>query len=96
MLEREGHLTIPYKAVREGVLNSLAHRSYRDVGGSVSIAIYDDRVEIENSGLFPPNWDVDKMKSEHESRPQNPLIANVLYKRKVFGKLGTWHRTDAF
>ena len=88
-LEREEHLTIPYKAIREGVLNSLAHRSYRDAGGSVSIAIYDNRVEIENPGSFPPNWDVEKMKSEHESKPQNPLIANVLYKRKV---LESWGR----
>ncbi|MCM1198206.1 MAG: putative DNA binding domain-containing protein, partial [Clostridium sp.] len=36
-LEREEHLTVPYKAIREGVLNSLAHRSYRDAGGSVGI-----------------------------------------------------------
>ena len=30
---REERLSIPYKALREGVLNSLAHRSYRDAGG---------------------------------------------------------------
>ena len=82
-LEREEHLTIPYKAIREGVLNSLTHRSYKEAGGSVGIAIYDDRVEIENPGTFPPDWDAEKMKSEHESKPQNPLLANVLYKRKV-------------
>ena len=29
------------------------------------------------------------MKSEHESKPQNPLLANVLYKRKV---LESWGR----
>lgn len=29
-LEREEHLTIPYKAIREGVVNALTHRSYRD------------------------------------------------------------------
>lgn len=88
-LEREEHLTIPYKAIREGVVNSLTHRSYKEAGGSVGIAIYDDRVEIENSGTFPPNWDAEKMKSEHESKPQNPLLANVLYKRKV---LESWGR----
>lgn len=51
-LEREERLSVPYKAVREGVLNSLAHRSYREAGGSVGIAIYDDRVEIEIPALF--------------------------------------------
>lgn len=88
-LEREEHLTIPYKAIREGVLNSLTHRSYKEAGGSVGIAIYDDRVEIENPGTFPPDWDAEKMRSEHESKPQNPLLANVLYKRKV---LESWGR----
>ena len=73
-LEREEHLTIPYKAIREGVVNSLCHRIYRTVGGSVGIAIYDDRVEIENP--------------EHCSEPQNPLIANVLYKRKLLENWG--------
>ena len=86
---REERLSIPYKALREGVLNSLAHRSYRDAGGSVAVAIYDDRVEIENPGGLPRGWDVDKLKSEHKSSPQNPLIANALYKR---GYLETWGR----
>ena len=67
----------------------MTHRSYRDAGGSVGIAIYDDRVEIENLGSFPPNWDLEKMMAEHESKPQNPLIATVLYKRKV---LESWGR----
>lgn len=38
-LEREEHLAIPYKAIREGILNALAHRSYRDAGGPIGIAI---------------------------------------------------------
>ena len=88
-LEREEQLTIPYKAVREGIINSLCHRQYRTIRGSVGIAIYDDRVEIENPGVFPPAWDLEKMKSEHRSEPQNPLIANVLYKRKL---LESWGR----
>ena len=88
-LEREEHLEIPYKAMREAVINSLCHRSYRDVGGSVAIAIYDDRVEIENPGSFPYEWDMNKIKSEHGSKPHNPLIADTLYVRKV---LESWGR----
>ncbi|MDR1882395.1 MAG: putative DNA binding domain-containing protein [Prevotella sp.] len=88
-LEREEHLTVPYKAIREGVINSLCHRSYRAAGGSVGIAIYDDRVEIENPGSFPMGWDMEKIKSKHASKPQNPLIADVLYIRKI---LESWGR----
>ncbi len=88
-LEREENLEIPYKAIRESVINSLCHRSYRDAGGSVAIAIYDDRVEIENPGSFPFGWDMNKIKSEHGSKPHNPLIADTLYVRKV---LESWGR----
>ena len=70
-------------------MNALAHRSYRDAGGSIGIAIYDDRMEIENPGMFPSNWNLEKIMTEHESKPQNPLIATVLYKRKV---LESWGR----
>mgnify|MGYP002443574723 FL=1 len=82
-------MEIPYKAIREAVINALCHRSYRDAGGSVAIAIYDDRVEIENPGSFPSGWDMKRIKSEHGSKPRNPLIADTLYIRKV---LESWGR----
>jgi len=88
-LEREEQLEIPYKAIREAIINSLCHRNYRDARGSVAIAIYDDRVEIENPGSFPSGWDMERIKSEHSSKPRNPLIADTLYVRKV---LESWGR----
>ena len=88
-LEREEQLAIPYKAIRECIINALCHRQYRSAGGSVGIAVYDDRVEIENSGSFPKDWDLEKMRSEHRSEPTNPIIASVLYKRKL---LESWGR----
>lgn len=46
-------------------------------------------MEIENPGTLPVGWSVEKLKSGHNSEPQNPLIANVLYKRKI---LESWGR----
>lgn len=88
-LERDEQLEIPYKAIREAVINSLCHRSYRVAGGSVAIAIYDDRVEIDNPGSFPFGWNITRIKSEHGSKPRNPLIADTLYIRKI---LESWGR----
>lgn len=88
-LEREEQLSIPYKALREGIVNAICHRNYRMIDSSIGIAIYDDRVEIENPGTFPIGWDMEKLKSEHGSRPFNPLIADVLYIRKI---LESWGR----
>lgn len=88
-LEREEHLEIPYKAIREAIVNCLCHRSYREIGGSASIAIYDDRVEIYNPGSLPLGWNLEKLERSHESQPHNPIIADVLYVRKV---LESWGR----
>ena len=88
-LYREEELEIPYKALRECCTNALCHRSYHRPGSSVGIAIYDDRVEIENSGTFPPDITMEKLLSGHNSEPQNLIIANVLYKSEV---LESWGR----
>ena len=88
-LYREEELSIPYKALRECCINSLCHRSYHHPGSSVSIAIYDDRVEVTNTGTFPADLSVERLMQEHDSKPQNPIIANVLYKSKI---LESWGR----
>ena len=88
-LYREEELSIPYKALRECCINSLCHRSYHYPGSSVSIAIYDDRVEVTNTGTFPADLSVERLMQEHDSKPQNPIIANVLYKSKI---LESWGR----
>ena len=88
-LYREEELSIPYKALRECSINSLCHRSYHHPGSSVSIAIYDDRVEVTNTGTFPADLSVERLMQEHDSKPQNPIIANVLYKSKI---LESWGR----
>jgi len=88
-LYREEELSIPYKALRECCINSLCHRSYHHPGSSVSIAIYDDRVEVTNTGTFPADLSVERLMQKHDSKPQNPIIANVLYKSKI---LESWGR----
>lgn len=59
-LYREEELTIPYKALRESCINSFSHRVYHKPGSSVSIAIYDDRVEVTNSGTFPEDMTLER------------------------------------
>ena len=50
-----GSLTVPFLAIRETVLNMLAHRSWWDEDESLSVAIFDDRIEFTNPGYFPIN-----------------------------------------
>ncbi len=88
-LYRTEELTIPYRALRECCINALCHRVYHRPGSSVGIAIYDDRIEVENSGTFPPNMTMERLLSEHNSEPPNAIIADVLYKS---GILENWGR----
>ncbi|HEV2601934.1 MAG TPA: ATP-binding protein [Candidatus Babeliales bacterium] len=80
---------IPYKALREAVTNAIIHRDYSQAGGSISIAIYDDRVNISNTGTLPKGVALNQLSKEHQSILRNPLIAQVFY---LCGKIEKWGR----
>ena len=79
-LGREERLEVPYKALREALINSLCHRQWEKYNLTNSIAIYDDRIEIANPGIFPPQITPISIKDPHESYPYNLKIAEALYK----------------
>ena len=80
---------MPAKALREALVNALVHRLYVKRGSSVSLAIYDDRVEIINPGTFPSNITLAELRAGNKSEPRNPTIARVMYSRKT---VETWGR----
>lgn len=79
----------PPIALREALANAFCHRDYSIGGGSVAVAIYDDRVEITSSGSLHFGLTVDVLFGPHESLPWNPLIARVFYRR---GMIEAWGR----
>lgn len=80
---------IPFDVLREAVLNALMHRDYAMYGSSVHIAIYDDRVEIDNPGKLPSGVKLSDLTKKHDSVPRNPLIAKVLF---ICGMIEKWGR----
>ncbi|MBQ0076085.1 MAG: putative DNA binding domain-containing protein [Bacteroidales bacterium] len=88
-LQREDKLEIPLRAMREALVNALCHRSYDLPSQSLGIAIYDDRVEIENPGRLPEGLTAENIKNSHKSQPHNQLIAEVLYKTSWLENWGT-------
>lgn len=79
----------PILALREAVVNALIHRSYVEVGGAVSVAIYSDRLEVWNDGVLPFGQLPEELKRSHPSRPRNPLVANAFFRR---GLIEAWGR----
>jgi ATP-dependent DNA helicase RecG len=78
----------PWRALREAVLNAIVHRDYASFDGGLSLAIYDDRIEIWNSGSLPSGITVESLKGPHPSRPHNPDIANVMFLRGYIERWG--------
>ena len=88
VLERQDRPLYPPLALREALVNALCHRDYSIPGGAVNVAIFDDRLEIISSGLLPAGITVADLKREHVSRPRNPLIAEVFFRRGLIERWG--------
>lgn len=88
ILERQDQPVYPPLALREALVNALCHRDYVIPGGAVNVAIFDDRLEIISTGLLPAGITVADLKREHVSRPRNPLIAEVFYRRGLIERWG--------
>lgn len=89
LFERIDDPLYPPAALREALANALCHRDYSIGGGAVSVAIYDDRLEISSTGMLPFGLTPEDLTRPHESRPWNPLIARSFYRR---GIIETWGR----
>lgn len=88
-LEREELLEIPYESLREALINALCHRWWELHNLTISIAIYDDRIEIASPGSFPRQITPQNIKEPHESYPHNLKVAEALYKCKYLENWGS-------
>ena len=75
-LWRETLPEYPQAALREAIVNALAHRDYGLDGATVDVTVWDDRIEVRSPGPLPGHITVDNMRDEHYSR--NPRIMRVL------------------
>lgn len=87
-LKREDAPAYPSDAIREGLVNALAHRDYAAFSSGATVTLYPDRVEIWNSGRLPQGWKEDRLRRNHPSLPANPDIAHVLFIRGYMERIG--------
>ena len=80
---------VPHIAIHEALLNSFCHKNYRTPQNN-EVAIYSDRIEIYNPGVFPDNVDPeDFIKGVGQSVHRNPLLARIMYYSKDIENFGT-------
>ena len=85
-LKRVEQTEYPASAVREALVNAVAHRDYRLSGRSIEIRMYTDRLEITSPGGLPAHITLDNIVEEHYSR--NPRIVNGLFQWGYIEELG--------
>jgi ATP-dependent DNA helicase RecG len=79
----------PIKALREVVLNAVAHRDYREPSDT-QIKIYDDKIVISSPGKLYDDMTLEKIKEKnYQSSLRNKLIAEAFYLTAKTEKYGT-------
>lgn len=75
-LRRERRWHYPVAALREAMVNALAHRDWTRIE-DVEVVSYADRLEVKSPGALQNSMTVEKMLAGQRS-PRNPLIVDVL------------------
>jgi len=88
ILERQDEPLFPLTALREALVNALCHRTYLNAGGAISVAVFDDRLEVWSDGTLPFGLKPLDLKMDHQSQPRNPLITSVFYRRGLIEQWG--------
>jgi ATP-dependent DNA helicase RecG len=86
-LRRVEPLEIPEDALREMICNAIVHKDYR--GTFIQMRVWNDHIDLWNSGEFPPEITAENLMTTHESHPRNSLIAKVFY---LAGFIESWGR----
>lgn len=86
LVKRPVEYEIPLEAIREALVNAVAHRAY-DYEAPTRITLFPDRIEFLNPGTFYAPINPENLK-EGLSRYRNPLISDALRKKGYMEKQG--------
>ena len=75
-------------AVREAVINAIAHADYSQQGSPIRIAIFDDRMEIDNPGLLPYGLTIGDIR-RGVSKLRNRVIGRVFHELRLIEQWGS-------
>lgn len=85
-LTHQETLEYPFNAVRELVVNSVAHRDYNAQGDCIHLNIFSNQLEVTSPGGLPGPMTVDNLLQARFSR--NPVIVQVLADLGYVERLG--------
>jgi len=75
-------------AIREAVINAIAHADYAQRGSPIRIAIFDNRIEVDNPGLLPFGLTVEDIR-RGVSKLRNRVIGRVFHELHLIEQWGS-------
>ncbi|MBI3974911.1 MAG: putative DNA binding domain-containing protein [Armatimonadetes bacterium] len=87
-VRRKEHWNLPPAAVREAIINAVAHSDYSQRGAPIRVSIFDDRLEVENPGLLPFGLTVDDL-FRGISKLRNRVIGRVFHELGLIEQWGS-------
>ena len=87
-LKRKDIWNMPLEAVREGLTNAIVHADYSQIGAPIRIAIFDDRIEIENPGLLLGGLTIESLRSG-VSKLRNRVIGRIFKELNLIEEWGS-------
>src|SRR3989338_11637348 len=79
---------LPLTAIREAVINAIVHADYAQLGSPIRLAIFDDRIEVENPGLLLFGLTIEEIK-RGVSKLRNRVIGQVFYRLGLIERWGS-------
>ena len=83
---RDERLELPEDALREALVNAIAHRDYQSTA-NVQVHIFRDRLEIVTPGGLPAGMREEDLGTK--SVPRNPLLFGMLYRMGLVEQIGS-------
>jgi ATP-dependent DNA helicase RecG len=79
---------VPPVTIREALINAIVHADYAQRGSPIRVAVFDDRIEIENPGLLPFGLTVDDIQ-RGVSKLRNRVIGRVFHELRLIEQWGS-------
>jgi predicted HTH transcriptional regulator len=87
-IRREDRWSVPLVAIREALMNAIVHADYAQQGAPIRLALFDDRIEIENPGLLPFGLTIENI-MQGVSKLRNRVIGRVFHELHLIGQWGS-------
>ena len=87
-VRRQERWSIPLVAIREAVVNAIVHADYAQQGSPIRLAVFDDRIEIENPGLLLFGLTIDDLQ-QGVSKLRNRVIGRVFHELRLIEHWGS-------